>query len=221
MKTKPYKFLYTYKQSKNDFIKPKFHLFFGKWKYEYNLPIWRRGNIIRFTKNYGDYTEQWNYAKLINSQWTEQGKKHHPILSKLVKPSYMLPIWLSFYYFNNDITYKTKYTDDDFCYEFPSHITIVFFGLCFSITAYMPKQNKEDFTTNDDYWTSMLTYQFYNGDLETTNNTLGYYTDINNNGIKRFVFNPYFLKDKNKQIELTKLQNKILAENDSNAKNDY
>ena len=85
----------------------------------------------------------------------------------------------------------------------------------------MPKQNKEDFTTNDDYWTSMLTYQFYNGDLETTNNTLGYYTDINNNGIKRFVFNPYFLKDKNKQIELTKLQNKILAENDSNAKNDY
>lgn len=223
-------FLDTWKKSKNIFIKPKIHFYFGPWRKEGNLPVWRRGNIIRFGKNYfrekqansryessyydfyiKEYEEDWDYAKLKDSRWTEEGKKRHPILSKLVKPSYELPLWLSFYCFNNDIMYKTKWDEDDFRYEFPAHFTIVFFGLAFSITAYIPREDKDDWLVDDQYWESILTYQYYKGDLKKTNDACGWYNRPGKEGF-RFKFEPRFLKNIVDRDELQALQDALIPE---------
>ena len=223
-------FLATYKRNKKAFIRPKFHFYLGPWRKEGNLPVWRRGPIIRFgVNNYRyvgnngiprheaeiwdgkEYEEDWNCATLVDSRWTEEGKKNHPILSKFVKPSYMLPIWLSFYWFNSDIMYKTKWTEDDFRYEFPGHFTVVFFGLCFSITVYVPKENEKDWTCQDDYWESMLTYEYYKGDLKKTNDVMGWYNHPGEEGF-RFRFQPRFLKNTVDRDDLEAIQSKQLPE---------
>ena len=196
MKKKNYKyhFLETYRMSKDVFIKPKFHFFFGPWRKEHNLPVWRRGPQIWFGK-YNEITTKWDYARLVSSEWNELGKKNHPILSKIIKkPVWQLPIWLSFYVFNSDIMYKTKWDESDFRYEYPAHFTVVFFGLAFSITAYIPKENDDDWLCQDEYWESMLTYQYCNGDLKKTNDLCGWYNRPGEKGFQ-FKFNPRFLKN--------------------------
>lgn len=194
------KFLSLYKQYKNIFAKPKIKLFIGKWKNEHNLPVWRKGNTIHLAK-YNERINSYDYAKLISSQWTPIGKKNHPVISKFLKPTYVLPIWLSLYLFDNDVSYKTKYYDDDFNYEFPPHITLVLFGFAFSLTAYPPHN-----IDPDDYWTSILSYQYHNGNLSQINKSMGYYTDVNGNFL-RFAFNPLSLKNKSQQLQLINIQN--------------
>lgn len=201
---KKYRFLYEYKQCKKAFVKPKFHWFFGRWRRETNLPVWRRGNIICLCKH-NQRDEVWDFGRLVECKWNDLGKKKHPILSRLFKPMYVLPMWLSFYYFNSDIVYKTKWSDSDFRYEFPAHITLVFFGLCISVTAYIPQADKEDWMCQDDYWESLLTYRYFNGDLKKTNATMGYWNHPGGKGFK-FRFQPRFLIRKKEKEELGNIQ---------------
>ena len=205
-----YNFLSTYKRNKDAFIKPKIKFFFGLWKNEPNLPVWRRGNFIEFSK-YSERNHTWDYARLVKSEWNELGKQNHPILSKIFKPMYQLPLWLSFYIFNHDIMYKTKWSESDFRYEYPSHFTIVFFGLCFSMTAYIPKKNEDDWICQDQYWESMLTYEYYNRDLEKTNDVCGWYNRPGDNNF-RFKFDSRFLKKKEDREKLIEIQNNLLPE---------
>ena len=188
---KEWRFLYTWKQCHGAFIRPKLKWYFGSWRKEGNLPVWRRGNTIHFGK-YEERNDTYDYAKLVSSEWTEEGKKNHPILSKLVKPTYEFPYWLSFYFFNSDIMYKTKWTDDDFRYEYPAHITLVIFGFAISVTAYIPKMDKNDWACQDDYWESLLTFNHYGGDIKKTNEVMGWWSKHDDKKI-RFRFQPRFL----------------------------
>ena len=204
-------FIDTWKSVKDIFIKPKFRWFFGPWKKEGNLPVWRRGPQIRFGK-YSEIDERWNWAKLESAEWNELGKRNHPILSKIIKkPVWQLPIWLAFHWYNDDIMYKTKWTEDDFRYEYPSHFTIVFFGLAFSITAYLKPKDKEDWLVQDQYWESILTYKYYNGDLEKTNDACGWYNRPGEKGF-RFKFEPRFLKKQEDREKLQAIQDKLIPE---------
>ncbi len=201
---KPYKFLYEWKQTHGAFIRPKLKWYFGPWWKEGNLPVWRRGNTIHFGK-YSERKDNYDFAKLETSEWTEEGKKNHPILSKIVKPSYELPRWLSFYFFNSDIVYKTKWSEDDFRYEFPAHITLVIFGFAISITAYIPKSEENDWTCQDDYWESLLTYNYFKGDIKKTNKVMGYWNSPKD-GNFRFRFQPRFLTSTVDRDDLIALQ---------------
>lgn len=207
-KNKQWKFLYVWKQCHGAFIRPKLKWYFGPWWREGNLPVWRRGNTIHF----GDYKERndtYDYAKLVSSEWTEEGKKNHPILSKIVKPTYELPYWLSFYFFNSDIMYKTKWSEDDYRYEYPAHITLVFFGLALSVTAYIPKMDENDWTVQDDYWESLLTFNHYGGDIKKTNDVMGWWNKPGDKNF-RFRFQPRFLTSIVDRDDLIELQADML-----------
>ncbi len=196
-KKNPYKenFLDLYKSVKHAFIKPRLRFYLGTWRREGNLPVWRRGPQIRWGK-YGEITETWNWARLESAEWNVLGKKNHPILSKIIKkPVWQLPIWLSFHWYNDDLMYKTKWSEDDYRYEFPPHFTIVFFGLAFSITAYAPRiETDRKWVCDDDYWETILTYKHFKGDLKATNDALGYYNSIKG-GDFQFKFNYRYLKN--------------------------
>ena len=207
---KEWRFLYVWKQCHGAFIRPKLKWYFGSWRKEGNLPVWRRGNTIHFGK-YKERNDTYNYARLVSSEWTEEGKKNHPILSKLVKPTYELPYWLSFYFFNSDIMWKTKWSEDDFRYEYPAHITLVFFGLALSVTAYIPKANENDWTVQDDYWESLLTFNHYGGDIKKTNEVMGWWNKPDDKNF-RFRFQPRFLKSTVDQDDLIALQAEMLDE---------
>jgi hypothetical protein len=205
---KQWRFLYVWKQCHGAFIRPKLRWYFGSWRKEGNLPVWRRGNTIHFGK-YDERNDTYDYAKLVSSEWTEEGKKNHPFLSKFLKPTYQLPYWLSFYFFNSDIMWKTKWTEDDFRYEFPAHITLVFFGLCISVTAYIPKVDENDWTCQDDYWESLLTYNYFNGDLKKTNDVMGWWNKPDDENF-RFRFQPRFLTSQVDRDDLIDLQEHTL-----------
>ena len=201
-------FLYKWKQTNGKFIRPKFKWFFGRWINESNLPVWRTGNTVWIVnkKKKDEYKNEFSMAKLESSEWTELGRKNHPILSRIFKhPTYELPLWLSFYLFNDDIGWKTKWTEQDFRYEDPAHITLVFFGLAISVTAYIPKENKDDWTCQDDYWESLMTYNYFKGDLKKTNEEMGWWTTP-----VRFRFNPRFLTDSLDRDDLEALQEEQL-----------
>lgn len=194
-------FLSTYLKVRKIFRPPKFRFFIGKWRNEGNLPVWRRGNIIKFAKNSLEFNQDWDYARLKSAEWTETGKKNHPILSKIVKPIYILPTWLSFYIFNSDIMYKIKWAEDDYRYEFPAHFTIVFFGFAISITAY------EDCL----YWESVLLYIHYKGDVKKACDRMGIYTQFSKDKkTKFFGFKAEFLKDNKLREQLIQYQNEVL-----------
>ena len=166
------KFLYEWKRTRGAFKRPRLRWYFGPWSREGNMPFWRTGNTIHFCKK--EYrNDKYSAIRLESSEWTEEGKKRHPILSRLVKPTYELPLWLSFYFFNHDIYWKTREREEDFRYEWPAHITLVFFGLALSVTAYIPMENDRDWSVEDDYWESLLTYNYFNGDLKKTNDEMG------------------------------------------------
>ena len=209
---KEYTFLYEYSKCKKHFVRPKFKWFIGKWRNEPNLPVWRRGPQLKLGK-YSDYETEYDYARLVNCWWTDSGKQRHPILSKLFKPVYQLPIWLAFHWWNSDIVYKTKWTESDFRYEFPAHLELVFFGLAISVTAYFPKLQDDDWGINDDYWESLLTYNYFDGDLKAANDALGYsWTTKDGKNIYKFPFHLEFLKKKSDQKILKEIQEETMKE---------
>lgn len=210
MKYKEPHFLDLYRKFKKVFVKPKIHWYFGPWQEELNLPAWRSGPVIVFGKG-GEYIDEWNHGSLVTSHWSDYGKKKHPILSRIIKPVYQLPRWLSFYIFNHDMTWKTKWGESDFNYEYPPHLTIVFFNYAISVTAYIPKEYDKDFTCEYDYWESMLTYEYCNGDLKKANDIMGFYGDVWSDDF-RFRFNPNFLRDPKMKKELSDIQMQALLE---------
>lgn len=184
-KYKPFKLYKTYNEVKDVFVEPKLHWRFGLWKNDPNLPVWRRGPIIKLHKwcspniynpktgvriklgsagttkpdgtirKYDEYTNTYHKlpGKLKQYQpvWTREFRR------KLRKwglgwwPTQIeLPLFFAFYIFNYDMCSKLKF--DDYRYEFPPLLSIVFFGLSFSVWLTAPDND------DDDYWESILWY---------------------------------------------------------------
>ena len=132
----------TYKKVKDVFIKPKLKFFFGLWRKDPCLSVYRSGPTI------------WVFSKHQTcGRWHKDFKEKHPFFTKYFKPRYVLPVWMTFEIFNWDITWKTKY--GDYRFEFPGQFTIVFFGLSFSIWNVNPTGNDHK---DEDYWEAILWY---------------------------------------------------------------
>lgn len=159
----------TWRQVKGVFKKPKLNFRFGNWYKSQHLPVWRRGRTLWLGK-YKDrksiITKVWRKPVKIGKfdipgawidgrewVWTDIYKANHPILSELFKPYYELPRWCTFYIFNHDLFWKTKW--GDYRYEFPPQFTIVF--MYWHITFFL---SPPEGCTNrqDDYWESILWY---------------------------------------------------------------
>lgn len=162
----------TYNKARNAFKEPKLYWKFGLWKNDPCLPVWRRGRIVKLFKRsqacvvwdvigkskpkrykMGD-KYIWSTPQDIKGwKWSDTYKQQHPILTKLFKPQYELPVWMSCYVFNHDLIWKTKW--DDYRYEFPPQFTIVLFGwsLSFWLKHPLGKEYRDDC-----YWEAMLWY---------------------------------------------------------------
>ena len=162
----------TYNQVKHVFKEPKLYWKFGKWRNDRCLPVWRRGPIIKLIKyHYSDVKwdtigkskprkymiggkEYWtSELERKGYVWSDSYKERHPIISKLFKPSYTLPIWLACYVFNHDLIWKTKW--DDYRFEFPPQFTIVLFG--WSLSFWLRNPLGPDYR-DDTYWEAILWY---------------------------------------------------------------
>jgi len=148
-----------WKKTKNVFVRPRIVHCFRSWRNSPGLPVWRRGPIIRLGKYSKDYRESTDNKHLYipEYEWTESYKTRHPFIAKHFKPTYKLPIWLSFHVFNFDVMWKTKY--DSYRYEFPGQFTIVLFGFAFTwwnVCSIVPEDGK--WPDNDGYWESILWY---------------------------------------------------------------
>lgn len=164
----------TYNLAKEMYAKPRLMWSFCKWRHAPLLPVWRRGNTIRLYKRYDEITEI-REKFLPRYEWSEIGRQKHPILSKLFKkPLYTLPIWLSFYIFNHDLVWKTKY--DDYRFEYPPQLSIVIFGWSLNFWLKAPKceykSNARILTTDEDYWESILWYIEYKNRFPERNRKL-------------------------------------------------
>ena len=142
----------TYNKVKNVFEKPILKWSFRKWRKSGLLPVWRRGNTIKIARE-GEYTCKYFYARLENCEWNSVGKIKHPILSRIFKPMYQLPVWLSFYIFHHDVIWKSKY--DEARFEYPPQFSIIFFGWSLNFWLINPTG---DISYDDDYWEAILEY---------------------------------------------------------------
>ena len=231
-----YKFLDEWKEVKGEFIKPSFKWYFGPWrKYAYgnlNGPcIWLSHNYRDYYRAYNSVlikngTKKWKFDdKEYESPVYVDGPKHtlpgglregqfvwrRDIRKKLrrwglgwLRPLFFLPRWLTFRWINADIGWKTKW--DEYRYEWPARKGIVLFGFAIIKTAYIPKENEKDWTCNDDYWESLLTYKSVGGDLKKTNDAMGAWVDTEGN--REIRFQTRFLADPEKRKELIEIQKK-------------
>ena len=164
----------TYNLAKEMYAKPRLKWMFCRWRKSPLLPVWRRGNKIKLYKRY-DEIKEIRDKFTFRYEWSDIGKKSHPVLSKIFKkPIYTLPVWLSVYIFNHDLIWKTKY--NDYRFEFPPQFCIVMFGWSLNIWLVAPKCNYPEsaktFTTDDDYWESMLWYIEYKNRFPERNRKL-------------------------------------------------
>ena len=119
----------TYKKVKDIFVKPKIRFFCCPWRSSPLFPVWRRGNTIwlsrkirwgSFTNNYKVYKPENIYIKigdkysLTNHKLPKKYVWRSDIRKKLkkfglgwIKPSYELPMWLTFRFFDHDIYWDT------------------------------------------------------------------------------------------------------------------
>ena len=97
------RFLKIYRSVKDVFVRPKLKWYFGSWRKEPNLPVWRRGPIIRLTKSIGwnkgykayypedrvdvfeGYSDHKYYGKIKRYSWS-----YHKLPGKLNKYK---PVW--------------------------------------------------------------------------------------------------------------------------------
>lgn len=175
----------TYNKVKHKFKKPKLHWRLGLWKHDPCIPVWRRGPEIhlgKYRKNYYCQNGVTHYKSGV-SYWTDSNGKQHEIpcwamsthkvpckyawnrdirikLRKCglgwIPPVIQLPTWLSFYVFNHDMIWKTKF--EDYRFEFPPQFTIVFFGISLSFWLNAPEGVYNPIWSNCSYWESMLWY---------------------------------------------------------------
>lgn len=173
----------TYNKVKHKFKKPKLYWKFGLWKHDHCLPVWRRGPQIRLGRYREHWYQPQNtiHYKSGVSYWTNsRGEKceipcysmsthklpcyyawNRPVRKKLKKlglawipPVIQLPLWCSYYVFNRDVMWKTKF--ENYRFEFPPQFTIVFFGLALSFWLKPPFM--DNICDEDDYWESILWY---------------------------------------------------------------
>lgn len=193
-----FKLYKTYNKAKDVFVKPQLKWEFGRWRNTSGFPVWRRGPMLYSYKLFRkgiaciDTSEStWFAAKY---KWTETFKKEHPIFSKIFKPAYQLPIWLSFYIFDYDVIWKWKY--DDIRFEFPPQFTIVFFGFALTLMLTAPFYNESINSNVDDYWEGLLNFIYYDRSLKNAMNKTGYYTtwDKENKAHNYWCIRPYYIK---------------------------
>lgn len=112
--------------------------------------------------------------------------------NKIIPAEIRFPIWLSFYIFNNDVFWKTKWNEDDIRYEYSPHFTIVFFGL--SLSFWVNPIVSED-QIYDHYWEALLKYNYasFKGDLKAVIKNCGRWTSYKPDGVQE----TYFAVDKN------------------------
>lgn len=202
----------TYNKAKDIFIRPKMKWFFGKWVKTPGLPVWREGprlftyKLIKGGRN--NIVESFNHGYKI--EWSNEFCSKHSILSKILKPSYKLPLWLRFSAFNYDIMWKYKF--DDIRFEFPPQFTIVAFGLALTIIA-IPPYNDE----SDGYWEGILNYVYGTKKLKSIIKTTSYYTDEKNE--RYWCIRPQFIQPKylnSYYIAITELKNEMLHKGEIN-----
>lgn len=175
----------TYNKVKHFFKKPKLHWKFGLWKHDPCLPIWRHGlhiNLGKYRKHYY-CPNNCIQVKTGVSYWTDCKENQREISSysifkhklpckyawnkdirlKLRKyhlswipPVIQLPLWCSFYIFNHDLIWKTKY--EDYRFEYPPQFTIVFFGISLSFWVQAPVEDVGNTFSYYSYWESILWY---------------------------------------------------------------
>lgn len=100
----------TYNKAKDVFVKPKLHWYFGKWKNDPCLPVWRRGPIWRlggstykpFAKCYAVY----DFVQIVTGTKTCHYTDGTPYTLKIVETvRHKLPGNLK----NGDVVWKRKY----------------------------------------------------------------------------------------------------------------
>lgn len=184
-------FLSTYRKIKGIFKRPKFKIFFGLWKNDPNLPCYRNGAIrlAKYGKYYYIQKSVLNEDKTKPETFTSNGTpiKSYKHTEHNIKPDYawrrdirkklrkcglgwippviIIPWWFRIAVYNFDVMWKWKY--DEVRYEFPPQFTIVFFGLCMTITLHEPTKN--EYTNDDQYWEGILSYLYkYDRDIYKT-----------------------------------------------------
>lgn len=151
---------------------PIISLFSSKFVYKHSYQVRSYVNITEYKKgdkmkngkiaecNYGTYNihklpnklEDWD--RIWHRDFRKKLKKWH---LSWIKPNYQLPIWCSFYVFNRDFIWKTKWSSYDFRYEFPPQFTLVLFGFSFSLWLKFPGNSA---FSNDQYWEGILHYLY-------------------------------------------------------------
>lgn len=195
-----FKLYKTYNKAKNIFVKPQLKWEFGRWRNTSGLPVWRTGprlylyRLFRIDIACIDTSESTCFA--AKYKWTETFKKEHPIFSKIFKPTYQLPIWLSFYIFDNDVIWKWKY--DEIRFEFPPQFTVVFFGFALTLMLIEPSYNGENknFADIDSYWEGILNYIHNGNSLRNAIDKTGYCTtwDTDKKEHSFWCLKPQFIK---------------------------
>lgn len=165
----------TYWKARRLFVFPKINVHICKWKHSPCLPVWRHGNYIKLYKHYNDFNQAYdlhvsNYFRSSNGVIKSSRHKvpvrywwKQPIRRKLRKlhlgwipPIIELPIWLSFYYFSNDVIWKTKWSEIRF--EYNPLLSIVIFGISFNIWLSCPI--KGEYYNDDHYWECILNWVY-------------------------------------------------------------
>ena len=138
---------------------------------------------------------------------------------KIARAYIQFPIWMSFYIFNRDVMWKTKWTNYDFRYEFPPQFTIVFFGLSLSFWLYPECKSETD--SPDHYWESLLTYIYgeHAGDLLQTIIDCGkWIRSENNKDTEFFALSKNYIKPECYEIydEAIELYDELIKNNKNN-----
>ena len=179
-----------WKEAKDYFVKPKLRVYFGLWKNDPNLPVWRRGPFIRLTKTKAHTVKDSVLIHTHSVPFIWHGKTYHTKCYDWV-PKHKLPGKLKpgDYVWNRDIRKKLKkwhlsrippiiylpiwtrfhiininviWKDkyDTPRYEYPPQFSIIAFGLSLTFTLHCPVNN--EYTSDDSYWESILDYLYYN-----------------------------------------------------------
>lgn len=195
----------------------------GIWGYRRRIYICPRKNLFKYTHSarnsvniqVGTETKTWGdrpytvkvyehtYHKLPNnlSPWDivwnrDIRKKLRKYHLSWIPPIIYLPSWFDISITNRDVQWKIKY--DDIRYEFPPVFAIRFLGLSLSFGLYCPV--KGNFTCDDHYWETLLTYLYNNKSrtLLETIETMGIWSRFgkNNERVHYFAVRPEYIKPK-------------------------
>ena len=167
----------TYKKVKDIFVKPKIRFFCCPWRSSPLFPVWRRGNTIwlsrkirwgSFINDYKVYKPENIYIKigdkysLTNHKLPKKYVWRSDIRKKLkkfglgwIKPSYELPMWLTFRFFDHDIYWDTGEYGDINVYGSPS-CSLILFGYSFNWILVPPEADVKGFLNF--YWEFILSY---------------------------------------------------------------